>query len=89
MCLESDPGWSKARSPDGPCLDRTCAPSVVSEESPMVGTRSSRRDVAASSLPRMVSASFAGSMGGIFRGGMWVTRDGMGGLARWRQSDGK
>ena len=31
----------------------------------MVGTRSSRREVAASSLPSMVSASFAGSAEGI------------------------
>ena len=68
MGLETDPVWSKTRSPDGPCSDRVWAPSVVSEVSPIVGTRSSSREVAASSLPSMVSASFAGRLEGILGG---------------------
>lgn len=65
MCLGADPVWSKALSPDGPCSERGWAPSVVSEVSPIVGTRSSSREVAASSLPSIVSASFAGRLEGI------------------------
>ena len=65
MCLEGDLAWSKDRSADGPSPDRARAPSAMSEGSPIVGTRSSRREVAASSLPSMVSASFAGRVEGI------------------------
>lgn len=76
MCLEGDLGWSKDRSADEPWPDRDWAPSVVSEGSPIVGTRSSRREVAASSLPRIVSASFAGSVEGIL-GAKLGERDGI------------
>ena len=69
MCLEGDLAWSKARSADGPCPDKASAPSVESEGSAIVGTRSSRREVAASSLPSMVSASFTGRVEGIWGGG--------------------
>ena len=65
MCLEGDLALSRARTADGPWPDRGWAPSVVSEGSAIVGTRSSRREVAASSLPSMVSASFAGRAEGI------------------------
>lgn len=76
MCLEGDLAWSKARSADGPWPDRAWAPSVASEGSLILGTRSSRREVAASSLPSIVSASFAGRVEGIV-GGKWVRRDEM------------
>lgn len=68
MCLEGDLAWSKARSADGPWPDRGWAASVVTEGSVIVGTRSSKREVAASSLPSMVSANFAGRVEGIWRG---------------------
>ena len=68
MCFESEPAPSRARSLDGPCSGRALVPSVASEESLIVGTRSSKRDVAASSLPSIVSASFEGSAEGIVSG---------------------
>lgn len=68
MCLEGDLAWSRAGCADGLWSDRDWAPSVVSGESPIVGTRSSRREVAASSLVSMVSASLAGSVEGIVAG---------------------
>lgn len=71
MCLEGDLAWSKDRSAEGPWLDRAGAPSLVREGSPMVGTKSSRREVAASSLRNMVSAKFAGRVEGILRQVCW------------------
>ena len=67
--------WSKDRSVDGPWPDRDGVPSAASEGSAIVGTRSSRREVAASSLPRMVSASVAGSVEGIFGEEEFLNRD--------------
>ena len=76
-CREGDLAWSKARSVDGPWPDRDGAPSVASEGSAIVGTRSSRREVAASSLPSMVSASVAGRVEGIFGGRESLDRKGV------------
>ena len=80
MCMEGDLAWSKARSADGPWPGKGWIPSVVSEWSPIVGTKSSRREVAASSLPSMVRASFVGSVEGI----LWASglKDRKGQLAR-------
>ena len=65
MCLEGGLACSRAGCADGPWPDRAWAASVVSEGSPILGTRSSRREVAASSLPSIVSASLAGRVEGI------------------------
>ena len=76
-CREGGLAWSKARSVDGPRPDTDGAPSAASEGSAIVGTRSSRREVAASSLPSMVSASVAGRVEGIFGGKETFNRDGV------------
>ena len=67
-CLGRGRAWSMGRSPDSACSDKAWAPSVLSEVSPIVGTKSSSREVAASSLPSMVSASFVGRVEGILGG---------------------